>query len=220
MVGPISSEVLSARMLLYRVSQSITGSEPVAGNLDVLFSDVVEQAYRMCVAQDGPSLEALAAVKQAYRSDAAATIDTLRDEYTRLFLGPNKLIAPPWESSYLNGGRQLFQESTLEVRKIYLDHDVVPAEYRKVADDHIALELGFMAMLAQEMADAGETGAQEALAAAARKSESFLTGHMLTWAGRWADDMQQAKGTGFYPAAAALIVAFLEADRRLLSSLR
>ena len=38
------------------------------------------------------------------------TFDQLHWDYTQLFIGPNKLAAPPWESAYLNEDRLLFQE--------------------------------------------------------------------------------------------------------------
>ncbi|MEI3231097.1 MAG: molecular chaperone TorD family protein, partial [Gordonibacter pamelaeae] len=49
---------------------------------------------------------------------AANGLGQLRSVYTKLFIGPAKLPAPPWESVYATGGRPLlFQESTLAVRR-------------------------------------------------------------------------------------------------------
>ncbi len=45
--------------------------------------------------------------------------DELRDDYTRLFLGPATVLAPPWESVYFNDERMVFQEQTMQVRGWY-----------------------------------------------------------------------------------------------------
>lgn len=61
-----------------------------------------------------------------------------------MFIGPRELPAPPWESSYLNEDKLLFQEETLQVRMSYLKYNFIPKNYPHEADDHIALELDFM----------------------------------------------------------------------------
>ena len=75
-----------------------------------------------------------------------ATVDAIRSEYTRLFLGPDKLIAPPWESCYTSKERALFQESTLHVRSWYQQYSYVPAGYPTHPDDHISLMMHFLAL--------------------------------------------------------------------------
>jgi TorA maturation chaperone TorD len=67
-------------------------------------------------------------------------------EYTRLFIGPFKLIAPPYGSYYMDGGR-LMGDSTVEVMKLY---DLVGLSINKSfkdLPDHIIAELEFIYFL-------------------------------------------------------------------------
>jgi len=55
------------------------------------------------------------------QSDIAgmARVETLEVDYARLFVGPFNLMAPPYGSVYLEGGRQVMGASTADVQKRY-----------------------------------------------------------------------------------------------------
>ena len=220
MVDNALIDSLTARMVLYKVFQSIVGTDPCDSNLAVLFDPVMEEAYRVCVPADRTEKwQELARYSQAFDADRASFLDVLRDEYTRLFLGPGKLIAPPWESSYSGGSRQLFQESTLEARKMYVENGVLPSEYRKVADDHIALELGFLAVLGERLLEEVGYGSEKGDLACLSTSAAFLTEHLLSWIPSYARDMAKAQGSGFYQAVINSLLSFAQSDQAFLESL-
>lgn len=141
---------------------------------------------------------------------AHTSLEKLKDEYTRLFIGPNKLPAPPWESVYTNEGNLLFQKSTLKIRQTYLDEGLLPAEYPHVADDHLAIELDFMLRLIQKLS----TEDLEVMAALSnlQTEERFLQEHLLTWVPLFEKAMVEKGESHFYAAAARLLNRFIQED--------
>lgn len=75
-------------------------------------------------------------------------LEKLEDEYTKFFIGPDKLIAPPWQSVYVSEDKTLFSKTTLDVRDKYAKYGLKIARYPNEADDHLAFELNFMLYLA------------------------------------------------------------------------
>ena len=73
----------------------------------------------------------------------------LQADYTRLFVGTGKAIVPSWESVYFNKDGMLFQEQTIQVRQWYRRFGLESEKLNTEPDDHIGLELSFLAYLAQ-----------------------------------------------------------------------
>lgn len=87
--------------------------------------------------------------------------------FNRLFVGPNRLPAPPYESSYLNQFGIVMQDETIAVRRSYLAQGLKVKKQNVEPDDHMATELQFVL----EMIERGNTEAYE----------SFLEKHLLRW---------------------------------------
>jgi TorA maturation chaperone TorD len=64
----------------------------------------------------------------------------------------------PWASVYLSKERLIFDENTLAVRRFYRDWKLETVHYKKEPDDHIGLELEFMAILSERTLAAYEKG--------------------------------------------------------------
>jgi TorA maturation chaperone TorD len=153
-------------------------------------------------------------------SDEAVFVDKLSMNFTRLFVGPGAVESDPWESLHQNRENVLFQPSTLEVRKAYVAQGFIPQSYPHVADDHIALELDFMAELAAKLANAFAKDdlatAGEVLAA----SEEFLSQHLLRFVPRFVATLAQAKHNYFYKEAGVLLDEFLKVDAEALEEIK
>ena len=74
--------------------------------------------------------------------------DAIRIDNTRLFLGPGKVLAAPWESVHFTEERLVFQQQTLQVRGWYSRFGLEVIKLHQEPDDHIGLELEFLAHLA------------------------------------------------------------------------
>ena len=73
--------------------------------------------------------------------------EQLEFAFNSLFVGPGKLLAPPYESAYLNENRVLMQQETLSVRKFYEQAGLELICKNHEPDDHIAFELEFVCYL-------------------------------------------------------------------------
>lgn len=124
--------------------------------------------------------------------------EKMQSDYTTLFIGPGKLKAAPWESVYLNEDRMTFQEQTLDVRRWYRRFGLESEKIHKEPDDHIGLELLFMAHLA--------TGAIQALHEQdhanfdkfVEAQREFLNKHLGVWAPTWCGLVEKNAQTEFY----------------------
>ncbi len=109
---------------------------------------------------------------------AASTEDALsvKDDYQRLFVGPDKLQAPPYESVHVGDEKLLYEEATFAVRDAYAEFGLQAPDREREPDDHVGLELEFMATLLQR---AEEDSAQAGRYLSAL--DEFLTGHAGVW---------------------------------------
>jgi TorA maturation chaperone TorD len=145
--------------------------------------------------------------------------DRLLWDYTRLFIGPARLPAPPFESVYRSADRLLFQMETAQVRQAYREYGLSSAKAGNEPDDHIGLELQFLCETCRYAAEAGAAGDLTGLERVLQDQERFLDEHLLQWAGDFAADVAANAQAGFYRAMAHLLLGFLPVDRQLLAEL-
>lgn len=111
----------------------------------------------------------------------------IQGDYTRLFIGPGKVLAPPWESVHFGEDRLVFQQQTLEVRNWYQRFGLESEKIHQEPDDHIGLELLFMARLAtlgiQALDQQEKTRFEEVLKAQREFFQKHLGAWVLTWCG-------------------------------------
>jgi TorA maturation chaperone TorD len=216
--------LLSARAGVYRTLQNALGNEPSMEMLEQLSGDGVQSVFLLFDTGQGAYRQAITklfSVSQEYCAGGIEALSTLEDRFTRLFVGPGGTEGNPWESFYLNSDRAIRQGVTLEVRKAYVAQGFIPQAYPRVSDDHIAIELNFLAKLAQRAeeawADDDPTKALEALGA----SEAFLHGHLMKWANSFSGALSKAKhGASFYQETAEVLEAFMPLDLEALADLR
>lgn len=77
-------------------------------------------------------------------------IQNLEFDYNRLFVGPDRLEAAPYESIYRNTERALMQAETMAVRRFYERAGMVLTNKNHVPDDHLSFELEFICFLLEE----------------------------------------------------------------------
>jgi len=121
-----------------------------------------------------------------------------RVEFARLFLGPQHPAAVPFASFYLSETKQLMTDITIQVRRYYLDAGMAVTGLHRVPDDHIALELEFMAYLADESAKSLEKGDVGAASEGGARLESFHREHLAKWVPFFAERMHESAESDFY----------------------
>lgn len=159
--------------------------------------------------------------------ELASTLDKLKEEldrikevdlgdlkwdYTRMFVGPGDLTAPPWESSYVNEDKLLFQEETLQVRRSYLKYNYLSSNYPHEAEDHIALELDFMAKLSIKAMDDLEKGDLDSFLAIAVDQRYFLEEHLNKWVFEFIDKVESTSQSKYFKIIGRLLGLFIKED--------
>jgi TorA maturation chaperone TorD len=124
--------------------------------------------------------------------------DDLQVDYCRLFVGPGKLLAPPWESVHRDITHLTFQKDTVEVRKWYARYGLQFEKLHKEPDDHIGLELAFIATLAGRAAEALSSGEVDGYQELVKSKDRFIDEHLLQWAPKWAEMALAGARSGFY----------------------
>ena len=122
----------------------------------------------------------------------------LEEDYTRLFVGPGQVLAPPWESVFVREGRLVFTEDTLEVRSWYRRCGLEPVNLYREPDDHLGLEMAFLAHLANQAAAAL---AESDLAGYERwldRQREFCAAHPARWALVFCAQMEEYARTDFF----------------------
>lgn len=122
----------------------------------------------------------------------------LSADYTRLFVGVGKVLAPPWESVYFNEDRMVFQEQTLDVRNWYRRFGLELENLHREPDDHIGLEMTFVAYLAELAIKVLDEQDEDKYKLLYDAKLQFLSEHLLKWGPTWCALVKEHAKTGFY----------------------
>jgi TorA maturation chaperone TorD len=129
---------------------------------------------------------------------------TLEADRLRLFVGLDRVLAPVWGSVYFTESHLVFQEQTLQVREWYARFGLQMERLHQEPDDHIGLELSFIAHLASRAAQAIDEADEAALDSLLQAQRQFLSEHLLRWGPAWARLVKKHAQTDFYRALAHL----------------
>jgi TorA maturation chaperone TorD len=133
----------------------------------------------------------------------------LKVDYTRLFVGPFKLLAPPYGSVYLENNT-IMGDSTIDVRNWYEKEEL--AVVISDAPDHIAMELEFMYYLVTKQTQATNEENLQDIQLYQQKQKSFLCSHLDRWLSEFAENVRKNAQTKFYKKLAQLTEMFVEKD--------
>lgn len=148
-----------------------------------------------------------------------ADFDDLHWDFTRLFIGPEAPLAPPWESVYVSRDKLLFQKNTQLVQQYYQTYGFRLASGELEAADHIGFELDFLYHLSEQTVALTEAGAQEGadfqrLLAA---QLTFLRQHLLAFVEPFSRHLYNHAQTDFYRALSTVLTHFAQQDARRLA---
>lgn len=150
------------------------------------------------------ALDMLRAWSEKNRDLSAAAFDEICVDYTRLFIGPGIVIAAPWESVHFSEERLTFQVQTLQVREWYRRFGLQAEKLYQEPDDHIGLQLEFLAHLARCALAAMEQKDNLELEKLLKAQHDFMTEHPIKWAPQWFDLVAENAHTDFYRGMARL----------------
>lgn len=124
--------------------------------------------------------------------------DALNSDYGRLFVGPARLLAAPWESVYMNKDQAVFQRETVSVKNWYARFGLALTSNVNEPADHAGLEFSFLASLAELTIAASEIRDGQEVKRLVDAQRAFVGQHLLKWVPRWADDVTAHARTDFY----------------------
>lgn len=179
---------------------------------------------------EGSIGEALDMMRGYLRGDGACTLDLARD-YAKAFCGAGSTkrnSAYPFESVYTSKEGYLMQEARDQALAWYHRFGLGKSDSWNDCEDHVALELEFVAYLAGKCVEALEAAGQDGDAqqgGAARVKElldaqrAFVGEHLVNWLPEFDRDVDHKARTDFYRGLARLTSHYAKEDLALLESL-
>ena len=123
-------------------------------------------------------------------------IDSLVIDYTKLFIGPYGLLAPPYGSMYLEDNDRVMGDSTMEARNRYAEEGLDIC--LKEVPDHITIEMEFMYFLIFKEIEATKNNDSNNTSRYQEKQRSFLKNHLGAWIAEFACKVEANAQTEFY----------------------
>ncbi len=136
----------------------------------------------------------------------SACLDDLAADFAAIYLN-GQFGASPHESYWLDEDHLVMQKPMFEVRKLYQAHGMAVENWRNRADDHIVIELNFLAEIVKM------TGDQNNLSVAA----TFLDEHLLRWVDQFAGRVASHSESDFYTGLTLLTAVYCDELRDLLA---
>lgn len=131
-------------------------------------------------------------------------------EYTKLFIGPPRPAAAPWETMYRAGAESSavgFGQATFEMKRLLREAGLEISNENNQYADHIGIELLYVSVLCSRIAEAdGDVGAQAELESSL---VSFLQAHPLGWIGKLRAAVEAVEPSGYIACLLALSQAML-----------
>jgi len=143
---------------------------------------------------------------------AAEGHDPLLLDYTRLFLGPNHIVAKPYGSVWLEGQNAVMGDSTMAVQQLYAQGGFDMREDFREVPDHVAVELEFLYLLIYRENEAWRNAEPEALREKTALRKHFLDEHLGRWIGPFGAAVIAGAQSSYYRQLAELSVRFIDLE--------
>lgn len=148
--------------------------------------------------------------------ETSALLEDLAADYAKVFLAAGDATgkaAFPYESIYAGFDSAFGGSLQMNLSALYASKGLTMREDMfKIMEDHIGLELNYMAELLKEEADASEADAEALL----KQQKEFFQSHLINWAKQFAADIYKYTEKDFYKGIARITMGFLEAEHALM----
>ena len=167
---------------------------PDAGFINGIVSENLFFFFFLCTKDPGME-KGIDLMREFLKKWNPSQIPGLKLDYTRLFIGFETTLAPPYESVYLSKYHIMFEKQTLEVRRFYEGFGLQVKKKMKEPDDHIGMELLFVAHLCGLISTEIEI---------IEDLKRFLSTHLLRWISLFLKRVEEHAETDYYLATAYL----------------
>ncbi|MCJ8012828.1 molecular chaperone TorD family protein [Paenibacillus sp. KQZ6P-2] len=139
-------------------------------------------------------------------------------EYERLFAGPDALLPCICESIYCAADQRSGQRCLQNIREAYAGCGIVFNKLQSETDDHLAIELEFIAVAGEHMDDA--QGLPESRLMWLDTQIDFLENHLMKWTPRLSNELIALARTPLYREIGHIVGEFIPYDLQMLRLLR
>lgn len=210
--------LLEVRIFAYHILKSVFMAEPRKEMISQFKNGIIN--HFPFKDENNQLKEGIALVNKYFEKfDMDEDFELLHWDYTRMFIGPYELPVHIWESAYTSKDGLLFQEETLEVRRLYLKYNLISKQYDKEADDHLGLELDYMNHLGQLAFNLMKKKKIKEVENILLDQEYFLKNHLLNWTPDFSERVVKNSETGFYQGMAKILNGFLLVDKACLEEI-
>lgn len=216
-------DLMESRAHVYQVLSRCYRTE-----VDAAFA--LELTDEFAFESDDASLnEALAAMRAALADANEEALELLAVTFDRVFFGMGPLTARhafPYESVYTSDKGIMMQDAYVDVARAYREQALAKDPAFTEPEDHLAVELAFMATLADRACSflsANSAEGDEAATVTVRQSLAFAQAHLLNWLDRFCGELALAAAPdgedGFYVALARFTERFVKGDAAVLEEM-
>jgi TorA maturation chaperone TorD len=206
---------MRARASFYRFLSHTLLHEFTADQIDLLRGIGVPDSDNALVR------EGFAHIKRYLAKAGADPRTDMACDYARVFLSAgvyDGLTAEPYESVFTSDEHILMQDSRDDVVAVYRAQGIDIDRELHMPEDHLGLELEFMAIMADRTADCFENRDDDASGLLAIQS-SFIDRHILNWIDALAEKVDAFAKLPFYPAIMQIIKGYVSSDRENLQAI-
>lgn len=159
------------------------------------------------------SAESLASWAERASADAARSevVQRVSVEFTKLFVGPPKPAAAPWESA--NGpvdSHVGFGEATFAMRERLRALGLELCNKNNQYEDHVGIELLYLSELCHRASEEASGAACDAAAPDAEEIASFIREHPLAWVPRLREKVAASQPEGYFIRLLDVVLALLK----------
>lgn len=142
-------------------------------------------------------------------------LDRLAVDYADIYLN-HSLHASPFESVWLDEDHLLQQEPMFQIREWYKRYGLETENWRIRSDDHLVLQLQFIATLLEPESLLSE---KFPLQKRLQDATTFMDEHLLLWLSDFSNLVSQRCSTDFYASVAVLTNAYIQELRDTLAEI-
>lgn len=164
----------------------------------------------------------LHAAQEALAGVDDSVLEQLAVDFDRVFFGMGPLTARhafPYESVYTSERGIMMQDAYAQVVHAYREQHLAKDTSFTEPEDHIAVELAFMATLSERAATFLREGLEAAAEETVRQQITFAQNHLLNWIDRFCIDLASAAPKTFYESIAIFTKLFVQEDVALLGEI-
>lgn len=178
--------------------------------LDPAFWDAFPDFGDPAIAKAVADCRAYAEDAQRFMAQGGNAVQRASVEYTKLFIGPPRPAAAPWETMYrVEGNTVGFGEATYQMQRLLREAGLKVSNENNQYADHIGIELLYASTLCGQIACAGEDAVSAADGLRGQLA-AFAAQHPLSWMGKLVSACEAEAPGGFVSGILRLAKALLD----------